>query len=553
MNTHLRFDDDCVPITTPPCTSPAAEDRSRTLEVIPDVVSGTESDSDFVGDSEDALSSADDDLGSETASECSQRFLVRSHQASPNQYRHNVDMARFTSLEKHLKVLKQMTQAEVTTLNGRVAEFIGWVMNNKQVTQGNAVDIILVGQPLIVVQYVTLLKDKPNSLKNGTIYNILLDLTRWATYLAVYEAKSIDQFVAIAVVQQKHERKKQKIDVQQRLCLENLIQHNHWPANGKRELHRILKAHQSKVDRIIRKCAVGDDVSVNELGFANDWVVSTLFVTNPQGRSQAIETFPVSRLETLQSSTATSNQFKTRVTYGSQSINCNTATYQYLQAYVKHIRPYMMLTTESCSTLFVNNNGRPHTNIGHCVTRFFRSVSMYHITTTNLRAMFETEVHDAMGAGVLSPNECDDVIRNSGHSSSTAHSHYLKRKAEAAGRNAMAVHDKLYAETLSTPSHVTPVDEWYNVADDSNEVDDDEKTTGYLQSRRRRVEWSAAEIYQLTTWVSDYESTKGIDAIKNWASCLSAMQASGVFDAHHLTKVRLREAWRRVSKKANSM
>jgi hypothetical protein len=127
----------------------------------------------------------------------------------------------------------------------------------------------------------------------------------------------------------------------------------------------------------------------------------------------------------------------------------------------------------------------------------------------------------------------------------------LKRKAEAAGRNAMAVHDKLYAETLSTPSHVTPVDEWYNVADDSNEVDDDEKTSGYLQSRRRRVEWSAAEIYQLTTWVRDYESTKGIDAIKNWASCLSAMQASGVFNAHHLTKVRLREAWRRVSKKAS--
>jgi hypothetical protein len=343
-------------------------------------------------------------------------------------------MARFTSLDTHLKVLKQMTQAEVTTLNGRVAEFIGWVMNNKQVAQGNAVDIILVGQPLIVVQYVTLLKDKPNSLKNGTIYNILLDLTRWATYLAVYEAKTIDQFVAIAVVQQKHERKKQKVDVQQRLSLENLIQHHHWPANGKRELHRILKAHQSKVDRIIRKCAIGDNVSANELGFANDWVVSTLFVNNPQGRSQAIETFPVGRLETLQSSTATSNQFKTRVTYGSQSINCNTVTYQYLQAYVKHIRPYMMLSTEPCSTLFVNNNGRAHTNIGHCVTRFFRSVSTYHITTTNLRAMFETEVHDAMGAGVLSQNECDDVTRNSGHSSSTAHSHYLKRKAEAAGR-----------------------------------------------------------------------------------------------------------------------
>jgi len=471
--------------------------------------------------------------------------MMRSHQAAPSHFRHSVDMTLFTSLTTHFSVLKEMPQADITTLTGRVAEFIGWVMHTKQVSQTEAVDVILVGQPLIVVQYITLLKDKPYSLKNGTIYNFLLDFTRWAKYLAVYENKTVCQFITIAIEQQKHECKKKKVDQQQRLTLENLIQHRHWPAKGKVVLSQILSSHKPKVDRILHQCAQGNVMTDDSLGFVNDWVISSLFVNNPQGRSQAIGKFPLIRLDELQTSTASSDQFKTRATYGSQSINCNASTFHYLQAYAKYVRPHLLLTKQPCSALFVNSNGKAHNNIGYCVTRFFNNVSTYHVTITNLRAMFETEVHDAMDAGVLTPNECDDVIRNSGHSSTTAQTHYLKRKAEAAGRNAMATHDKLYAQTLDTPSFIgRPLDDWYNVDEDK---DDDEPTAPptRMKARRCRIDWTGAELHQLATWVYDYEASHGIDATKNWGDCLTAMQATGVFDANHLTKIKLREAWRR--------
>ena len=104
---------------------------------------------------------------------------------------------------------------------------------------------------------------------------------------------------------------------------------------------------------------------------------------------------------------------------------------------------------------------------------------------------------------------------------------------------------KLYAQTLDTPSFIgRPLDDWYNVDEDK---DDDEPTAPptRMKARRCRIDWTGAELHQLATWVYDYEASHGIDATKNWGDCLTAMQATGVFDANHLTKIKLREAWRR--------
>ena len=544
MNQHLYFDDRGDQMAAPPATPVKVQVCAH-----PVVTPGSSTSDDDGSYKDDGVSSSSSDDEFDTSSEEDvQTTSIRTHVPSSNDFRSDVDMSLFGSLQEHLSVLLEMKPRAIKTLHGRVAEYLGWVMNKRGLTQQAAAEFLLANATLLL-QYVTVLKGHFH-LKNGTIYNTLLDLSIWAKYLSIYENKNIVQFVGVLEAQQKIEAKKKRSDISSRLSRENLLKQRQWPVGGQQELSNLLQQHKPRVDRIINRCMDGKLVDDSDLTFANDWVVSHLFVQNPQGRSQAITLLPVSQLERLSCGNTTSTAFKTRATYGSQSINCSPASYRYLAAYVHYIRPYWLCAaSKEEPALFINRHGTQHKDIGVCVTRFFHCVSNYHITTTTLRALFETEVHDAMEAGTLTTNECDDVIRNSGHSSATAHTHYLKRKAGAVGHNAMAVHAKLYGRpAVSTPPRAAVDDEWYG---DMQAADDDAHDDDLVPppTRRRRVDWSVAELHHLTTWVQAFEAANGPSATKSWRACVAAMQLTGVCHELHLTTTSLREAWRREKKR----
>jgi hypothetical protein len=204
-----------------------------------------------------------------------------------------------------------------------------------------------------------------------------------------------------------------------------------------------------------------------------------------------------------------------------------------------------------CDSLFVNLKGMPHQDIGICVTRLYREISDYHITTTTLRSLFETEASEAMGCGNLSPADCAEVIRNNGHSSATAHNHYLKRKAEDAGRKAMEVHKILYGadDGFQSPAVVSSGVDALFVQDDDDAEDEDDQ---FKPRRRRRIDWSTDEVAHLSTWIAQFELDRGRGAAKDWRACLKVMADTTVFHTLHLTTTALREAWRREGKKVNS-
>jgi hypothetical protein len=99
-------------------------------------------------------------------------------------------------------------------------------------------------------------------------------------------------------------------------------------------------------------------------------------------------------------------------------------------------------------------NGLQHGNVGKCVTRFFESQTEYHVITTTIRSMFETETSEGVGIGLIKLHEGNTVHCNSGHSFRTAQHHYLKQKAETTASQAMATHEKLYNlhRTLGPPT-----------------------------------------------------------------------------------------------------
>ena len=562
---HVYFNDDGEVITTP--KTPASTKGQPNVAITP-TESSVDSSSEYEEDDTGSCPFADDDdFSSDTSSDSARVVSVQSHAPSSHRYRQAVDMSQFASLETHLTVLVQMEPRSIKTLLGRVAELVGWAMHVQCMAQNDAVHDLIVTKPWSILKYITVLKGEFH-LKNGTVYNTLLDFLRWAKYLATYETKPIAQFVAIVEAQQRTEAKNKKADIRARLCRENLMQQRQWPVGGKQELSNILQKHKSRVDSIINKGMAGKVINNNDITFASDWVIGHLFVENPQGRSHAISTFPHSRLSELACGNTTSTEFKTRATYGSQSINCGPLTYKYLNAYVKYIRPYwsgnVTNPEEVSDALFITKDGRAYSDIGVCVTRFFRGVSKYHITTTRLRSLFETEVHEAVQAGVLTPNECDDVIRNSGHSSTTAHTHYLKRKAETVGRRTMDIHSKMYntdrRATMPPPGDNQQNDEdaWYDptLAKSDSYDDDDVDDTFALNSggdrRRQRVDWTEAELENLTAWVHDYEAQFGTRLAKNWRACSAVMEQAQVCPDCHLTTSSLREAWRREQKKQST-
>jgi len=158
--------------------------------------------------------------------------------------------------------------------------------------------------------------------------------------------------------------------------------------------------------------------------------------------------------------------------------------------------------------------------------------------------LFETEARDAVDRGRLTQEECADVIRNSGHSSATSNQHYLKRKAEAAGRNAMATHAKLYDTDMAAPPRL-------QLACDGEfeellpAVDDD-----CVKRRCVRTAWTDDEMLHLLAWVKDYEDRNGSNANKDWTACLASLSVKAeCFAPHHLTATGLRDAWRRAMKK----
>jgi hypothetical protein len=466
-----------------------------------------------------------------------------------SQFREQVDMKVHQSLENHLKIVKGLSQAEYQTIIGRVSDFIGWIMNEESVNQSDATALIF-ASPNIFIQYLLPLKGEFN-LKSGTIYNIILDFKKFAEYMGAYEKVSVQEANTLFTTQSRIANRQKKKDINARKTLENLEDELKWAPGGKKELIALLWTRQSFVDRIVQRCMDGKELSNTEISLVVDWIVSLLFVANPQGRSQAIRLLPLTALNLLKEQRfVTSRDFKTSEKYGYQAIACSAVTWRYIEVYVLYFRSLQLGRWESPPEMFLNGVGNAFQDIGRCLTRCFGRFTPYHITSSTLRAMFETDAVSARDEGVLTQAEVDDVTRNNQHSSATSRNFYLKRRAGAVGQTAMSVHDKLYAtdDLMHSPSFKLSTDDtpFVPFADESSD-DEDGVALGMSPTKRRRqrIDWTTDELLQLRLWVTAFERTCGFDVNKNWRECCAAMTQTGVFVPSHLTPTALREAWRR--------
>jgi len=385
----------------------------------------------------------DDDEDDAITSKCK-----KTHQ----QYSTLVDMSVHVKLRKHMMVGNDVPLPEFTTLVGRVSKFIGWIMLTEKVSQALATARMF-STPSVFIRYVLVLRGDLH-LKAGTVYNILLDFIRFAKYMAVFEQTDTVTALILFENQLKVFSKKKKHDVHSRGDIDALTLAKRWPPGGKRELYDIMLKCKPAVEEILQQGVDGDSLSRGDLTAANDFCVTMLFIGNPQSRSKALTRMSVDSLPELKREHCVmSTEFKTRRSFGYQPIHCNDESYAYLEAYVTYIRP-LLLGSAHCNTLFVNGNQSSFKDVGFCLTRFFKANSEYHITTTSLRSMFETEADAAMRDGKLTPAEVANVTRNNQHSAATSRAYYLKTAAAESGKEAVSVHDKLYSTGTKLASPV---------------------------------------------------------------------------------------------------
>jgi hypothetical protein len=519
----------------------------------------SDSDSDYDGDGDESDTDDDDlegDVSDEHLISCdkfNEKKLMLNKKA---QYIANADMTLFEHFETHMLNTLEVPNSAYKTLLGRIAGYIGWLMHEDSVSQRQAVDIIF-ETPMVFLRYLNVLK-VDYKYKWSTVYNLLVDLTQFAEYIEVYEGRSTQAALIVFAKQRKNAGGKKRKEIRSSHTVDKLLEAKKWPAGGMRELQDILLKKQPSVDRIINRAIADEMVALSDLVFVNNWVISMLFLLNPQGRQKAITALSVDNLpELMADGLTTSSEFKTQLTYGYQAITCNALTLKYLALYVKYFRPLLLVHNSApCFTVFVNTQGKSFQDSGKCLTSFFSAWSSLHITTGTLRSIYETEVEVAQEEGLINAAEAASVIRNNQHSSEVSRSSYLKRHACDAARTSASVHDKLYREAKSfmvSPVFPRATDPPYTPPLHDDDTSDDVYSTPGPPKRRRgrRINWTDDEKSQLQLWVNRYEHSCGVEAKKDWVACCIAMKQTTMFHELHLKSHALRDAWRREqSKKA---
>lgn len=120
-------------------------------------------------------------------------------------------------------------------------------------------------------------------------------------------------------------------------------------------------------------------------------MISHMYLANPQARIGGIHSLNFEGLAELRlKGSSGTDAFKTASVYGSQMIVMCPETLRLMEYWVRLFRP-TILTPHSGDLLFLNTSGRPHTQLGSCLTNFFRPYG-YHITTTALRYVYHSHV-----------------------------------------------------------------------------------------------------------------------------------------------------------------
>lgn len=147
--------------------------------------------------------------------------------------------------------------------------------------------------------------------------------------------------------------------------------------------------------------------------------------------------------ELLTRAYALTEDFKTASTYGFQPVLASEEFKEIFRIYLDIFRPLAMMNSRHTDSdefsLLVTYDGEPETRVSRLVIAFFEEHLGVHVTTTMMRAVFESTGADREEAGSITPGDARSISHVNGHSSATAKKYYQRASVEQSARRSIAI------------------------------------------------------------------------------------------------------------------
>ena len=154
---------------------------------------------------------------------------------------------------------------------------------------------------------------------------------------------------------------------------------------------------------------------------------AAMYVCAAQGRVGGITSLTLLQgKQMMQEGHAFSTTFKTQAAWAYQPVMLTETTRSLLLIYLDHLRtqrPHASSAGED--PLWLDYEGQADTKLGKKVVRFFRHTIDLHMTTTSIRSLVETTMHDAKLKGTITHEEQQSVHAINGHSGKTTVDYYV--------------------------------------------------------------------------------------------------------------------------------
>jgi len=168
------------------------------------------------------------------------------------------------------------------------------------------------------------------------------------------------------------------------------------PVGGIRELYKLVT---SKSDWAFSLTKQDFEMTKKTYNMFTEWMYSVFMVTMFQGRNSEFEDMKYSQRRGLLQANGheLSTNFKTALSYTYQAVSSSELVSKVVYFYLVYARPTVAISNDlydDAAPLFLSSTGKKETQFGFKVTNFFGKVSKYHITTTAIRMLYDTEASE---------------------------------------------------------------------------------------------------------------------------------------------------------------
>lgn len=156
---------------------------------------------------------------------------------------------------------------------------------------------------------------------------------------------------------------------------------------------------------------------------------AAMYVSSAQGRQSGLMDLKYHQHKALlEKGFANTTRFKTQAKFRLQPVTLSALTKELLELYVRCLRPQAAqgATPAAQDPLWLKYDGDAEDSLGRKVVRFYKAQLQLHITTTAIRSMVETAMHEKYQDGEITKAQRESVQAINGHSSQVTQDYYVR-------------------------------------------------------------------------------------------------------------------------------